>query len=213
MKVTVKDDYTGLGKASSKARGDDGDTYTGLDSFQRILGRLNGKEEKEINSQLDEQRRRIVLNHPKFGMMFVHGGTLAGSVEALLDTKDAENNGMEVVKSKKRKRDRESEDCGSKKGKSDKKSKEKKKEKKEKEKTPKDGDRVKKDKKEKKGKKEKKNKKEKQKGSNDTNMKTDTSSPQPQPRGRIATRMRYIAQKRAATADQKALNEILMVQA
>lgn len=217
VKVSIKEDNTGLGKATSRANGeDDSDMNTGLDSFQRILGRLNGKEEKEVNSQLEEQRRRIVLHHPRFGMRFVHGGTLEGSVEKWLNDDADTNTDKEKRKSdKKRKRDREADSDDSKVSKKDKKDRKKEKERK------REKEERRKEKEEKKEKKEKKSKsreeKESKKKSSSKKDKKDSSSenstPQPTPKGRMATRMKYIAQKRAATADQKALNEILMVQA
>ncbi|KAK6455072.1 uncharacterized protein RJT20DRAFT_54639 [Scheffersomyces xylosifermentans] len=77
VKVTLKEDNVGLGAKLAKRskKGDDleGDSV-GLDVFQRILGRLNGKED-EITDELERQRKEKIING-KWGMHFVKGAVL-----------------------------------------------------------------------------------------------------------------------------------------
>ncbi|CAN6614809.1 protein Pxr1p [Trichomonascus vanleenenianus] len=205
VKVAIKTDNTGLGRKSARKSGVsemDSEVTTGLDVFQRLLGRLNGKTDDQIENQMQDQKKRIILSNPRFGMVFVHGGVLEGSVEKMMAQSDDSSK-----KKRKRSDDEEKKEKKSKKEKKDKKDKSDKKDKK--------------DKKKKKEKKEKKSKKSKQSDEEDESSSSSSGTPSasssgtstPRLRGRQATRMRFIAQKRAATADIKALNEILMVQA
>lgn len=60
IKVSIKDDNVGLGaKLKRKDKKDEFDNgeCAGLDVFQRILGRLNGKESK-ISEELDTQKAK-----------------------------------------------------------------------------------------------------------------------------------------------------------
>jgi Pin2-interacting protein X1 len=130
IKISIKSDNTGLGKVSSNKRNKtndfDGEITMGLDAFQRILGKLNGKSQDQVNEQIQQQRNRVVLNNPKFGMVFVHGGVLEGSVEQLLNEKDEENEKSDseiVVKKEKRKRSNDEDNDGSESKKEKKKSK------------------------------------------------------------------------------------------
>ncbi|KAB5551290.1 protein PXR1 [Coniochaeta sp. 2T2.1] len=79
IKVVLKEDSLGLG-----AKRNNGDQCTGLDAFQDLLGRLNGKSEKEIE-QVQEKRMAVLRNtyiEQKFGAMrFVPGGWLVGDQE------------------------------------------------------------------------------------------------------------------------------------
>ncbi|CDO52215.1 similar to Saccharomyces cerevisiae YGR280C PXR1 Essential protein involved in rRNA and snoRNA maturation [Geotrichum candidum] len=231
VKVSFKKDNTGLGhktRSSSKknSEGDDiAEFAQGLDTFQRILGRLNGKDSNKVDAALGSRRVNMVMEMGKFGMHFVYGGLLEGTVEKMVD---------EIKTGKKRSHDEEvaSESSDSeeepvkkksKKSKSDDKKKEKKSKKEKKEKKDK---KEKKEKKEKKDKKEKKEKKEKSKdkkkssksksddsSASSSTASSGTSTPRAQPilRGMQGTRARWIAQKRAATMDAKSLAEILMV--
>lgn len=172
VKVAFKKDNTGLGHKVKK-RGNDDDLAEfaqGLDSFQRILGRLNGKDENKLDSALGSRRLNMVMEYGKFGMAFVYGGLLEGTVDKMF-VEDSTKSKKE--KSSKRKfsdaeessrdSDSESEVEEPAKKKSRKSSKEEKKSKKEqKEKKAKKEKKEKSEKKEKKDKKEKKSKKEKE---------------------------------------------------
>ncbi|GBL51269.1 hypothetical_protein [Candidozyma auris] len=83
VKVSIKTDNTGLGsKLAKKKKNDEFDSgeCAGLDVFQRILGRLNGKEE-QINNELKRQRRENIING-KWGIHFVKGDTLKSTWDA-----------------------------------------------------------------------------------------------------------------------------------
>ncbi|GME85809.1 unnamed protein product [Ambrosiozyma monospora] len=234
IKVSVKTDNMGLGAnlARKRAKKDEFDSgeCTGLDVFQRLLGRLNGKEE-QINDELERQREERIING-KWGVSFVKGDTLRS-------TWDAEK--KELIESKKRKieevvrsddddkssDDDEDEEPKSKKSKKDKKDKKSKKSKKDKSKKELKDSSSKKDKKDKKSKKskDKKDKKEKKHHHHSKSKSSDEevtresmlkpkeakeSSPAAS-HGRAALRSKWIKQKRAAVMDEKALQEIFMV--
>ncbi|OIW34426.1 hypothetical protein CONLIGDRAFT_4424 [Coniochaeta ligniaria NRRL 30616] len=79
IKVVLKEDSLGLG-----ARRNNGDQCTGLDAFQDLLGRLNGKSEAEIEVQQEKRMavQRNIYIEQKFGAMkFVPGGWLVGDQE------------------------------------------------------------------------------------------------------------------------------------
>lgn len=83
VKVSIKTDNAGLGsKLAKKRKNDEFDSgeCAGLDVFQRILGRLNGKEE-QINNELERQRKESIING-KWGMHFVKGDTLKSTWDA-----------------------------------------------------------------------------------------------------------------------------------
>ncbi|KAM5383661.1 hypothetical protein ACJZ2D_001898 [Fusarium nematophilum] len=76
IRVILKDDMKGLGFNKSKE-----DEVTGLDVFQDLLSRLNGKSDDAI--QEDQQARLAVKTHhfveQRYGpMRFVYGGLLVG---------------------------------------------------------------------------------------------------------------------------------------
>ncbi|KAH3661586.1 hypothetical protein OGAPHI_006434 [Ogataea philodendri] len=218
IKVVIKKDNAGLGASLARRsnKDDDLDTgdSTGLDVFQRLLGRLNGKE-AETNAQMDKLQQNRIING-RWGINFVPG-------DVLRSTWDKE------AKSLKGKED------GQKKEKKEKKVKKEMKEKKEK-KVKKEKKKEKKEKKEKKDKKEKKEKhkdKESRKrkgedldgGSKRTKKSKskkltekddslapirDRSGTPPVTSGRMALRQKWIRQKRMAVEDSKALQEIFM---
>ena len=214
IKVSIKDDNLGLGaKLKKKEKQDEFDSgeCTGLDVFQRLLGRLNGNEQT-ISDELDKQRTDNIING-KWGIHFVKG-------EVLASTWDAENKQLISYSMGKKRPVEGSSDSEvsdrkkTKKVKKEKKVKKVKKEKKEK--------KEKKDKKEKKVKKEKekKEKKLKDKHSKDTNEITRDQMLKPRDSAavvpdavstRLSVRAKWIRQKRAAVMDAKALNEIFMV--
>ncbi|KAK4162548.1 hypothetical protein QBC43DRAFT_321650 [Cladorrhinum sp. PSN259] len=78
IRVVLKDDMLGLG-----AKRNNGDECTGLDAFQHLLGRLNGKSEDILETEKRE-RDNLKLNlylDRKVGMIrFVPGGFLVGDV-------------------------------------------------------------------------------------------------------------------------------------
>lgn len=210
VKVKVKADNVGLGRPIKD------DMPTGLDVFQRILGKLNGEEEK-VNRQLNEQMKMsgVFLN-------FVYGGVLEGTVEKMnlpqIETTDSERalkkrsapesdseSGSEPEQKKSkshRSKEKKPKKIKERKDKKDKKSKDKK---------------EKKEKKEIKEKKEKKSKNDKKSDKKSTESKeisapiSRESTSSPAPMGIRATRSRFIAMKRQATTDEKSLKEILML--
>lgn len=196
VKVSIKDDNLGLGAKlhKRKANGDGGleeEGTAGLDAFQRILGRLNGKEDV-VNKVLDNVRDDDIING-KWGMRFVKGETLLSTWDKeskkLISYKNIEDDGK---KSRKRKAD-ESET-------------------KEDKKTLKKYKKEKKDKKEKKEKKDKKDKKDKiRTGSDETLVSKESSATPPPIATRLSARSKWIKQKRASVMDSKALNEIFMI--
>ncbi|CUS22520.1 LAQU0S05e07228g1_1 [Lachancea quebecensis] len=172
VKVSIKDDNLGLGaKLRKKEKADEFDSgeCAGLDAFQRLLGRLNGKEDS-VSSELDIQKKQNIING-KWGIHFVKGDVLASTWDAKTKTLKLYSN-----ESAKRKLDTQEgeEDCRPRDSKKSKKSRKGTKEKdvteenkehvrksdrqskKDKDKKPKDKDI--KDKKDKKGKKDKKEK-------------------------------------------------------
>ena len=78
VKVVYKDDTLGLG-ARLKSRDVCEHARTGLDAFQGLLGRLNGKSEEEVESQVrkSEERKLAVWAQGRWGgLVFVPGGKL-----------------------------------------------------------------------------------------------------------------------------------------
>nr|Q2HFA6.2 RecName: Full=Protein PXR1; AltName: Full=PinX1-related protein 1 [Chaetomium globosum CBS 148.51] len=134
IRVTLKDDTLGLG-----AKRNNGDECTGLDAFQHLLGRLNGKSDEALEAE-QKVRNDVKLSlyiQKKFGMMrFVKGGWLVGDqvkqtpdeeAEEIPDsTETSEAPEPAAVESKKRKADRRSDKEDDKLGKKEKKSKKRK---------------------------------------------------------------------------------------
>lgn len=229
IKVSIKEDNVGLGaKIKRKERTDEFDNgeCAGLDVFQRILGRLNGKEQK-ITNELEKQRVEKVFNG-RWGVHFVKG-------EVLASTWDPETKKL-VSYSNKRKRTQDElssedsddsldEDEGETKVTKKKHKTDKKHSKKEKSSSKKER----KHKKDKSSKKDKSKKDKREKGHKKKNQREEknSSSPSTEPAllesrksapkipanvsSRLSVRARHIRQKRAATMDPKALNEIFMI--
>ncbi|KAG7753863.1 hypothetical protein KL911_002339 [Ogataea haglerorum] len=185
IKVVIKQDNTGLGaslarKSAKKDEFDSGEC-TGLDVFQRLLGRLNGKE-AEVNEQMDELQRNRIING-RWGINFVRG-------DVLKSTWDAKEGRMREERKDKDKKDRKKKD---RKHKDKKKHKEKEKSRKRKREdaevtresmlAPRDR----------------------------SETPRDRSETPPVPSGRMALRQKWIQQKRLAVVDSKALQEIFMV--
>ncbi|KAK3300806.1 protein PXR1 [Chaetomium fimeti] len=134
IRVTLKDDTLGLG-----AKRNNGDECTGLDAFQHLLGRLNGKSEETLETERkvrDDVKLSLYMER-KFGTIrFVKGGWLVGDQVKQTPDDEAEEapNSAEVsdasapaaVKSKKRKADRGSDPEDDKSSKKEKKSKKRK---------------------------------------------------------------------------------------
>lgn len=87
IRVVLKDDMKGLGFSRAKE-----DEVTGLDVFQDLLSRLNGKTEDEV--VVDQQARLAVKTHhfveQRYGpMRFVYGGLLVGDEMKEKDDEEA----------------------------------------------------------------------------------------------------------------------------
>lgn len=220
IKVTIKDDNLGLGaKIKRKERKDEFDNgeCAGLDVFQRILGRLNGKEEA-IADELEKQRIDKVLNG-KWGVHFIKGEVLASTWDPETkklksysndkSTNEADPSSDSDCDEGVRMKDRKSRKHKDKSKKS-KHSKESKRERKEQKKEKEDKKREKKIKKVK--------KKEKRSSKKDSSKKVAYLESSPTASNipanvstRLSIRAKHIRQKRAATMDSKALNEIFMI--
>ncbi|EJS43616.1 pxr1p [Saccharomyces arboricola H-6] len=206
IKVSIKDDNVGLGaKLKRKEKKDEFDNgeCAGLDVFQRILGRLNGKE-SEISEELDSQRKQKIIDG-KWGIHFVKG-------EVLASTWDPKTHQLKSYSNmKKRKSEDDSSDSDSENGRSKKRKKEKKHKKDSKHKKhKKEHKKHKRD--EKKPKKEKKEKKTKETKRTSKLKSSESASNIPEAvNTRLSVRSKWIRQKRAALMDSKALNEIFMI--
>ncbi|KAK0733975.1 hypothetical protein B0T26DRAFT_736769 [Lasiosphaeria miniovina] len=88
IRVVLKDDNLGLG-----AKQNNGDQCTGLDAFQHLLGRLNGKAEDVLESEQkarDDMKLSLYLQKKIGTIRFVRGGFLVGNEhkDVLEDAKD-----------------------------------------------------------------------------------------------------------------------------
>ncbi|CAD6626375.1 HN1_G0035850.mRNA.1.CDS.1 [Saccharomyces cerevisiae] len=213
IKVSIKDDNVGLGaKLKRKDKKDEFDNgeCAGLDVFQRILGRLNGKESK-ISEELDTQRKQKIIDG-KWGIHFVKGEVLAST----WDPKTHKLRNYSNAKKRKREEDdSEDDDDDDKEDKESDKKKHKKhkKHKKDKKKGKKDKKEHKKHKKEEKRlKKEKRAEKTKETKKTSKLKSSESASNIPDAvNTRLSVRSKWIKQKRAALMDSKALNEIFMI--
>lgn len=219
IRVHIKDDNLGLGarirRQERKDEFDNGEC-AGLDVFQRILGRLNGRE-SEINNELEIQRKEKIING-KWGVHFVKGEVLSSTWDPKTmklksyanmekkryttseDESDSEPKKKKVKKEKKSKKDK----------KDKKHSKDKKEKKHSRDKKDKKHSKDSKDKRDKKHGKDKEHSKEKKKAAKVESTKTASNVPDAVTT-RLSVRSKWIKQKRAATMDSKALNEIFMV--
>ncbi|KAG5290270.1 G-patch domain-containing protein [Histoplasma ohiense] len=88
IRVILKDDNLGLG---AKLRAED--EPTGLDAFQGLLGRLNGKSDEELEKEQKKRHDRQLANFVEKRwktMQFVSGGLLVHEkIQALADVKSA----------------------------------------------------------------------------------------------------------------------------
>ena len=80
IRVTLKDDNLGLGARRGAPAGDV--QCTGLDIFQDVLGRLNGKDQTDIDAEQKSRadlRRAIHVERRWGSLRFVSGGLLVGA--------------------------------------------------------------------------------------------------------------------------------------
>ena len=95
IRVVLKDDTLGLG-----AKRNNGDECTGLDAFQHLLGRLNGKSEEvlETERKVREDLKLSRYVEQKFGTIrFVPGGWLVGDQLQAPPDEKAEKDVVEVA--------------------------------------------------------------------------------------------------------------------
>ncbi|KAI9641016.1 telomerase inhibitor [Ciborinia camelliae] len=87
IRVVIKDNNLGLGAKVGSGVGHG--ECTGLDVFQNLLGRLNGKEEAEIEKEQkgrDDLKRAIYAERKWGSIRFVKGGVLIGDkIQDLID--------------------------------------------------------------------------------------------------------------------------------
>jgi Pin2-interacting protein X1 len=87
IRVMIKDDNLGLGAKIGSGVGHG--ECTGLDAFKNLLGRLNGKDEDEIEKEQKsrEDLKRAVYTERRWGSIrFVQGGFLVGDqIQHLID--------------------------------------------------------------------------------------------------------------------------------
>lgn len=87
IRVSIKDDNLGLGAKIGSGVGHG--ECTGLDAFKNLLGRLNGKDEEDIEKEQksrDDLKRAIYTERRWGSIRFVQGGFLVGDkIQALID--------------------------------------------------------------------------------------------------------------------------------
>lgn len=87
IRVVIKDNNLGLGAKIGSGVG--AGECTGLDAFQNLLGRLNGRDEDELEKEQKsrEDLKRAIYTEQKWGTMrFVKGGFLIGDkIQDLID--------------------------------------------------------------------------------------------------------------------------------
>ncbi|KAL2019821.1 hypothetical protein VTK56DRAFT_9172 [Thermocarpiscus australiensis] len=94
IRVVLKDDNLGLG-----AKRNNGDECTGLDAFQHLLGRLNGKSEEALETERkarEEVKLSLYVERKLGTIRFVRGGWLVG--DQVKDKPDGEEPASEVPK-------------------------------------------------------------------------------------------------------------------
>jgi Pin2-interacting protein X1 len=87
IRVMIKDDNLGLGAKIGSGVGHG--ECTGLDAFKNLLGRLNGKDEEEIEKEQKSRQdlKRAIYTERRWGSIrFVQGGFLVGDkIQHLID--------------------------------------------------------------------------------------------------------------------------------
>ncbi|KAB8302944.1 hypothetical protein EYC80_006260 [Monilinia laxa] len=99
IRVVVKDNNLGLGAKVGSGVGHG--ECTGLDVFQNLLGRLNGKEEAEIEKEQksrDDLKRAIYAERKWGSIRFVKGGVLVG--DKIQDLIDGEKERVKALEAK-----------------------------------------------------------------------------------------------------------------
>ncbi|QSZ31236.1 hypothetical protein DSL72_000799 [Monilinia vaccinii-corymbosi] len=114
IRVMIKDNTLGLGAKVGSGVGHG--ECTGLDVFQNLLGRLNGKEEAEIEKEQkgrDDLKRAIYAERKWGSIRFVKGGVLVG--DKIQDLIDGEKERVKALGSKEKsvERDNSSEESDS----------------------------------------------------------------------------------------------------
>lgn len=214
IRVILKDDNLGLGAKPKSKREDE---PTGLDAFQDLLGRLNGKSDTEIKT--DQRKREDVKLLGYVGrrwgtMRFVRGGMLVQDEmpESSEVEEAAKESAKEESKKEKKKRRKEREDTSDETDKSKKKDKKKKKSKDRKAESESDeSDKSKKRKRKDKGSKSEKSQSEEESEPTVEAVKPSTVAvvmAERRPMGRHVIRGRNIMQKKRALMDDKSLNEV-----
>ncbi|ATZ46070.1 Bcpxr1 [Botrytis cinerea B05.10] len=98
IRVVIKDNTLGLGAKIGSGVGHG--ECTGLDVFQNLLGRLNGKEEAEIEKEQKgrEDLKRAIYAERKWGSIrFVKGGVLIGDkIQDLIDGEKERLKALEI---------------------------------------------------------------------------------------------------------------------
>ncbi|OQU96138.1 G-patch domain-containing protein [Cladophialophora immunda] len=97
--VLFKDDNLGLGARRKSGKEAVENQKVGLDAFQGLLGRLNGKSEevlKQEEKKVEDRKLEMYARGRWGGMIFVRGGVLVGTIEENGRVKDnAENSPLE----------------------------------------------------------------------------------------------------------------------
>ncbi|KAF7893063.1 uncharacterized protein EAF02_000601 [Botrytis sinoallii] len=98
IRVVIKDNTLGLGAKIGSGVGHG--ECTGLDVFQNLLGRLNGKEEAEIEKEQkgrDDLKRAIYAERKWGSIRFVKGGVLIGDkIQDLIDGEKERLKALEI---------------------------------------------------------------------------------------------------------------------
>lgn len=115
IRVVIKDNNLGLGAKVGSGVGHG--ECTGLDVFQNLLGRLNGKKESEIEKEQrgrDDLKRAIYAERKWGSIRFVKGGVLVGDkIQDLIDGEKERVKALELRGSATEKDTRSSEDSDS----------------------------------------------------------------------------------------------------
>ncbi|KAF7894371.1 uncharacterized protein EAF01_009822 [Botrytis porri] len=112
IRVVIKDNTLGLGAKIGSGVGHG--ECTGLDVFQNLLGRLNGKEEAEIEKEQKgrEDLKRAIYAERKWGSIrFVKGGVLIG--DKIQDLIDGEKERLKALEIKEKAAENSSEESDS----------------------------------------------------------------------------------------------------
>ena len=99
IRAMIKDDNLGLGAKIGSGLGHG--ECTGLDAFKNILGRLNGKDEDELEEEQKsrEELKRAIYTEKRWGSIrFVQGGFLVGDkIQRLIDAEAERTRELAVI--------------------------------------------------------------------------------------------------------------------